>query len=488
MEISNKFKTSYLFDKEIVRDDLKLKSKPKDEFKIDFNEFKRIEYNGLITYTFILKRTANKDNDITENLIIEKRGDEIKGYIIKYSEASYFEKDNHKYLRAKISKTSYKGNIEDLLKKADSDLLPNAPAACIPEIVASVRVCSVHGAYSQDTACINFINQTYWDFTIIPCSTDGFGIGDFTDFDGGGDYNGGGENGNGTGFTTPIFPCGDSVHGCDKDAVGYILHYVEGLTPNQKNWVDNNYFIAKDMQTFLTNEQNSYEAQTFVKEAIDFLTSNSQFDFLQYENWFNGESEGQDFLYDANYWNNPSLSFPQQSLPSWNSFFNSYPRNSSGQWLTGANNVFSFVGGDVYKARQDYPNATNNTCALKVSIALNGAGINIPQITTTNGNPGTLKGADGKYYFLNAKSLNKWMRKTFGTGQNYSHYTAAQGGVKGKNFPSLLSGKKGIYSLVSTNPNWASGHADILLGNTTCAAGCHFGDAPIDYIDVWELK
>ena len=90
--------------------------------------------------------------------------------------------------------------------------------------------------------------------------------------------------------------------------------------------------------------------------------------------------------------------------------------------------------------------------------------------------------------FLNAKSLNKWMRKTFGTGQNYSHYTAAQGGVKRKNFPSLLSGKKGIYSLVSTNPNWASGHADILLGNTTCAAGCHFGDAPIDYIDVWELK
>ena len=162
---------------------------------------------------------------------------------------------------------------------------------------------------------------------------------------------------------------------------------------------------SKAMQTFLTNEQNSYEAQTFVKEAIDFLTSNSQFDFLQYENWFNGESEGQDFLYDANYWNNPSLSFPQQSLPSWNSFFNSYPRNSSGQWLTGANNVFSFVGGDVYKARQDYPNATNNTCALKVSIALNGAGINIPQITTTNGNPGTLKGADGKYYFLNAKSL-----------------------------------------------------------------------------------
>jgi len=154
-----------------------------------------------------------------------------------------------------------------------------------------------------------------------------------------------------------------------------------------------------------------------------------------------------------------------------------------------ADNVFGHVGGDVWQARLDYPSLTTNTCALKVSIALNGAGIIIPQITTASGNPGTLKGADGKYYFLNAKSLNAWMRKTFGTSptnSNHFHYTAADGGANGENFPSLLSGKKGIYSMISNDPSWSSGHADILLGNLTCAAGCYF-QGPVQYIDVWVL-
>jgi hypothetical protein len=45
---------------------------------------------------------------------------------------------------------------------------------------------------------------------------------------------------------------------------------------------------------------------------------------------------------------------------------------------------------------------------------LNYYGVTIPYIVTTNGNTGTVLGSDGKYYFLNAKSLNKWMQKTFG--------------------------------------------------------------------------
>ena len=64
-------------------------------------------------------------------------------------------------------------------------------------------------------------------------------------------------------------PCGDARHGCDKDPVGYVKYYVEGLTPNQENWLDGNYPIAKEMQIFLTNEQNSYEAQNQVKEIIN---------------------------------------------------------------------------------------------------------------------------------------------------------------------------------------------------------------------------
>lgn len=97
-----------------------------------------------------------------------------------------------------------------------------------------------------------------------------------------------------------------------------------------------------------------------------------------------------------------------------------------------------------------------------------------------------------KNYFLNAKALNAWMRKTFGvypTNPKHKNFTKSQGGVNGQNFPNLFKNKKGIYSLVSpTNSQWASGHADILYLNGTCKAGCHFFDGDILYIDFWELN
>ena len=102
--------------------------------------------------------------------------------------------------------------------------------------------------------------------------------------------------------------------------------------------------------------------------------------------------------------------------------------------------------------------------------------------------------------FLNAKALNKWMRETFGTNPatntsplnlNHFHFTSNQGGINGLNFPNLMIGLKGIYSMVSTNPNWASGHADLIDENGICVFGCHLNDsppAPIDYIDIWVLE
>ena len=237
-------------------------------------------------------------------------------------------------------------------------------------------------------------------------------------------------------------------------------------------------------------------SKNFVDNAIDFLIVNPEFNFVQYQNWFGNVSLGLDYYYDEDFWNDPSLTFPSQNLPSWNSFYNAFPRNADGSgWLHGADGVYGLVGGDVLQVRlEDTDNTfTNNTCALKVSIALNGAGIVIPEIiTSTNSdgtiNYGTVKGADGKYYFLNAQSLNKWMKLTFGTSPantNHYHYTAAQGGVNGENFPALLGNKKGIYSLTSSDPAWASGHADIFF-EMLCSAGCHY-DGPVESIDVWVL-
>ena len=89
------------------------------------------------------------------------------------------------------------------------------------------------------------------------------------------------------------------------------------------------------------------------------------------------------------------------------------------------------------------------------------------------------------------------MRKTFGTNpatsttpynSNHYQYTATQAGTHGINLPSLLTGKKGIYSIFSSNFTWASGHADLLNSNATCANNCHFYDAPIGRLDVWVLN
>ena len=148
--------------------------------------------------------------------------------------------------------------------------------------------------------------------------------------------------------------------------------------------------------------------------------------------------------------------------------------------------MFNSVGGSVANL---YSGPSTNTCAIRLSKALNYSGVSIPYI------PGqTYKGADDKYYFKAAYQLNIWMRKTFGTNTsnppNPNHYSYSQtdAGQFGKNLPELLMGKKGIYSIYSSNFNWASGHADLLNSNATCANNCHFADAPIDRLDIWILE
>ncbi len=59
-----------------------------------------------------------------------------------------------------------------------------------------------------------------------------------------------------------------------------------------------------------------------------------------------------------------------------------------------------------------------------------------------NGTKNTVKDKNGNNIIINAKALNQWMRKTFGTNpSNYIHYTAAQGGDKGSGFPKLMENK-----------------------------------------------
>lgn len=185
----------------------------------------------------------------------------------------------------------------------------------------------------------------------------------------------------------------------------------------------------------------------------------------------------------------PNITFPQQTLPTFQAFDDAYPREDGAT-------LIQLIGGDVQNKYDNNPNDVRGFCALKVSRGLNGSGILIPNLPRK-----TVKGGDNKYYFLNAKALNKWMRMTFGTNDgdpktphnpNHIHLTAAQGGLNGINFPALTANIKGIFSMVTDDPNhdWASGHAD-LINNSNCVFGCHFHDVPdsiLDYIDIWILN
>ncbi len=278
------------------------------------------------------------------------------------------------------------------------------------------------------------------------------------------------------------------------------------LQRQQLDYLKTNTVLIQKLETFLTNnnlEKSEFANITidvfmdngdkvFFNWAIDYLTQNPNVTVSQFQNWFMGTSEGQDGDYDATYWEDPNLTFQKQNLPTLSKFLDAYPKNLDGKTYMLGKDLYPLVGDDVYKAYLDFPNLVNGSCALKVSRALNYSDIIIPKT------PNTLKGKDGKYYFVNAKALNKWMRLTFGTDKNnpnYRNFTKNQGGNKGDNFPNLVKGLKGIYSMVSPleiKDSWASGHADIIYDGI-CPFYCHFYDeklqiVPIEYIDIWILN
>lgn len=232
---------------------------------------------------------------------------------------------------------------------------------------------------------------------------------------------------------------------------------------------------------------NTNEARDIAIWAISYFTQHPNVNMQTFTNQFLGKSEGYEGEYDT-YWDNPNLTFPPQNLPSWADFSSAFPKDSDPLYDT-PEKMYNSIGGDVATL---YSGPNTNTCAIRLSKALNYSGVIIPNI------PGqTYKGADNKYYFKAAYQINIWMRKTFGTNPatsttplntNHYSYNQTQAGVNGVNLPGLLNGKKGIYSIYSSNFNWATGHADLLNPDATCGNNCHFADAPIYRLDIWILN
>ncbi|MEE9406881.1 MAG: T6SS effector amidase Tae4 family protein [Polaribacter sp.] len=465
-------------------------------FVILTDEIIEVVKDSVVTLSFMIKEPTNSDSSF-ENFIIKKVNDTFEFYIYKYK----FNPDN----------IDFKYSLETQAVSEDQIDIEEFQSLFQVETLAIAGDCLVDVAWDNGCGC-SFVTVIFCDNVDEDNNggdpSNNNSSSDATNNDDNTDSNnsnaGGGSTGNnstGNGNTDSSTSAGvvlsptavalSEIYDClDLNPVlgGYFASQTDTRGYNS---------LAISIKNYMDNSGGcSSENSSFIIEALQFLKDNPQYNFVQYENWFGTEHDGIDYEYDADYWEDPNLTFTPQDLPSWADYYANFPRKAGGGWLYGANNIYNLVGGDVLQVREDDVDEryTNNTCALKVSIALNGSGIIIPEIitSTTSGviSYGTVKGADGKNYFLNAKSLNKWMRLTFGVSPSnpkHFNYTKAQGGVGGKNFPSLIGTKKGIYSLTSSSTTWASGHADIFFENICSVKKCYYSEPSLESIDIWVL-
>lgn len=194
-----------------------------------------------------------------------------------------------------------------------------------------------------------------------------------------------------------------------------------------------------------------------------------------------------------NNWLNNNSFFTYQNLPTLNSFKNNYPKNADRTYEMSAGSVYFFVGGDILNMKLNAEKRGRgenwrNACALRVSLALNKSGINIPHIPDV-----TFRGKDinGKeaYFFLRASELHVWMMEEFYHGNRTDLTNADRANANGDGFKNKLLGKEGIYIMIPQRPaplNFgASGHAGIFTNPPYTEY--YFNFPYIKHITLWEL-
>ena len=252
----------------MLEDDKKrLHSKGTVDFEVDVNSVRKVTRKGYTSYTFYIKR-HNAPKNITENLVLENKNDTIKGYLMKYKDAYYEENDGMLSLKTKMLKTPYQDNLTALLSSLNINFQQKFAPDCYTDGFHSVRVCSVHGAFSTNPNCNNFKNDTYWDYNEKEiCLRNDDGYADLSS-DGGG----GGSSGSGGSSTSPIIPCLDIIHGCDKEPHLELADELEITDKSQIDYLEENF---DDINTFREKNNYSIESETYVKELIKSKINNN---------------------------------------------------------------------------------------------------------------------------------------------------------------------------------------------------------------------
>ncbi len=141
---------------------------------------------------------------------------------------------------------------------------------------------------------------------------------------------------------------------------------------------------------------------------------------------------------------------------------NNYPGTQS------SGDVYKLIGGKVYQNYVSDPIKYANSCALRMSRALNYSGVKIPFIKGQTGS-----GSDGKWYFYRVSDLNNYISNDLG-------WTVDMTGSSASDF----ANKKGIIMFQDCGWRDATGHFDLWNGSG-CAHECYWNQC--DNASLWYL-
>lgn len=203
MKLSSEFKLDELLNKQLT-------GKSDHHFSLDLTNFYEIRYDDYVSYTFLITRDTPSE-DVAENLVIEQKNGVIGGYILRYEEIDYYEKASNIYLTAKVSKTSYEDNINNLLDNNGISFhrgISTNSWKCSTVVTATPKRCSVHGIFnSNNPACGNY-RKSDWNYSRNEvCQYIGSGESLDTHIDQGDSDNGNGGDNSSDGGTTIITHC-----------------------------------------------------------------------------------------------------------------------------------------------------------------------------------------------------------------------------------------------------------------------------------------
>src|ERR1700743_2456319 len=153
-----------------------------------------------------------------------------------------------------------------------------------------------------------------------------------------------------------------------------------------------------------------------------------------------------------------------------------YPKDGT------AKEVYNNVGGDVAKRYNDNESQGDqspyaNTCALRMSVALNKSGNDID--TDVKNSKGqamyTEKGGDDKDYALRKSDVKDYMKAEYGKADITTKSTDKDFAAK----ITEIQGQKGVIVFDVTGWSDATGHVTIYDGKGNCGHDCYFPDSDI---------